>query len=85
MSTDCGQIAVAEVVAYHNFPQTAHGGFIGVDIFFRHMGFLITSILAREIDAGGIGFVGFYARRAQRFSRPSQSYCWRRSSWVRFC
>jgi peptidoglycan/LPS O-acetylase OafA/YrhL len=59
-------IAVAGVVAYHNFPKTAHGGFIGVDIFFVISGFLITSILAREIDAGGIGFVGFYARRARR-------------------
>jgi peptidoglycan/LPS O-acetylase OafA/YrhL len=59
-------VAVASVVAYHYFPRTAHGGFIGVDVFFVISGFLITSLLAKEIAGGGIAFVDFYARRIRR-------------------
>ena len=59
-------IAVACVVAYHNFPKTAHGGFVGVDIFFVISGFLITSLIAEEIDRGHFQFGEFYARRIRR-------------------
>ena len=59
-------VAVGSVVAYHYFPKTAHGGFIGVDIFFVISGFLITSILAEQIAHGGIAFGDFYARRVRR-------------------
>jgi peptidoglycan/LPS O-acetylase OafA/YrhL len=59
-------LAVACVVAYHNFPKTAHGGFIGVDIFFVISGFLITSLVAEEIDRGRFSFPAFYARRIRR-------------------
>ena len=58
--------AVAMVVAFHYFPRTAHGGFIGVDVFFVISGFLITSIIARELTAGDFRFADFYARRVRR-------------------
>jgi peptidoglycan/LPS O-acetylase OafA/YrhL len=60
-------IAVGTVIAAHiGFPYMA-GGFVGVDVFFVISGFLITSLLLREIDTTGtISIAGFYARRAVR-------------------
>ena len=59
-------LAVACVVAFHYFPKSAHGGFIGVDIFFVISGFLITSLVAEEIDRERFRFRDFYARRVRR-------------------
>ena len=42
------------------------GGFIGVDVFFVISGYLITAILAREVDQGSFSFAGFYERRIRR-------------------
>jgi peptidoglycan/LPS O-acetylase OafA/YrhL len=61
-------IAVLLVVISH--AQLKHflgGGYIGVDVFFVVSGFLITGLLAREVqNAGRVSFVGFYAKRARR-------------------
>ncbi|MCC6069758.1 acyltransferase family protein [Massilia sp. GCM10020059] len=59
-------VAVLAVVLFHAFPALAPGGFIGVDIFFVISGFLITGILAREIEHGKFSFARFYARRIRR-------------------
>jgi peptidoglycan/LPS O-acetylase OafA/YrhL len=60
-------LAVGAVIAAHiGFPYAA-GGFTGVDVFFVISGFLITSLLLREMDrTGRISIAGFYARRAVR-------------------
>ncbi|MDN3238180.1 acyltransferase family protein [Glycomyces tritici] len=60
-------LAVGVVIAAHiGFPYMA-GGFVGVDVFFVISGFLITSLLLREIDTTGtVSIAGFYARRAVR-------------------
>ncbi|GAA2130622.1 acyltransferase family protein [Glycomyces algeriensis] len=60
-------VAVGVVIAAHiGFPYMA-GGFVGVDVFFVISGFLITSLLLREIDkTGTVSIAGFYARRAVR-------------------
>lgn len=42
------------------------GGFLGVDIFFVISGFLITSILLREMRDGKLSIVKFYNRRIRR-------------------
>lgn len=59
-------MAVLLVVAYHaGLP--VRGGFVGVDVFFVISGFVITSMLLRELrDTGRIDFRRFYARRARR-------------------
>jgi peptidoglycan/LPS O-acetylase OafA/YrhL len=59
-------VAVMLVVNFHGFPLAMPGGFIGVDIFFVISGFLITGIIAREIDASRFSLVGFYNRRIRR-------------------
>ena len=65
-------IAVLAVVLYHAQiyilgNQTFKGGFIGVDIFFVISGYLITSIILKELNAtGSFSFKYFYERRVRR-------------------
>jgi peptidoglycan/LPS O-acetylase OafA/YrhL len=59
-------IAVLLVVNYHAFPEALPGGFIGVDIFFVISGFLITGIIARELEQQRFSLVAFYNRRIRR-------------------
>ncbi len=59
-------IAVTTVVLAHaEFPFAA-GGFVGVDVFFVISGYLITSIISRELSAGTYSVLKFYERRARR-------------------
>ena len=60
-------LAILPVLFYHyKIPFIARGGFVGVDVFFVISGFLITSILWREMQEGDYSILRFYQRRAQR-------------------
>jgi peptidoglycan/LPS O-acetylase OafA/YrhL len=65
-------IAVVAVILYHAQitilgDQPFKGGFIGVDIFFVISGYLITSIILKELVATGtFSFKHFYERRIRR-------------------
>lgn len=60
-------IAVLLVVIGHASIGWFDGGFVGVDVFFVISGFLITSLLTKELTATGKISIGrFYARRALR-------------------
>jgi peptidoglycan/LPS O-acetylase OafA/YrhL len=60
-------VAVFLVLVYHIWPGSLSGGYVGVDVFFVISGFLITSMLARDIEVRGkIHLLEFYARRARR-------------------
>ena len=59
-------LAVLLVLIYHAFPKWAHGGFIGVDIFFVISGFLITSIILKGLSTNAFSFVWFYCKRIIR-------------------
>ena len=59
-------IAIIFVVLFHNFPDFASGGFIGVDIFFVISGYLITTIITEELRENRFSFLTFYERRIKR-------------------
>jgi len=64
-------IAVGAVILYHTqitiLGQPFIGGFIGVDIFFVISGYLITSIILKELlTTGTFSFKHFYERRIRR-------------------
>lgn len=59
-------LAVVPVVLFHAGVPWIGGGFIGVDVFFVISGFLITSIIAGEMEAGTFSILKFYERRIRR-------------------
>lgn len=59
-------VAIVPVVLFHCGMGALSGGFVGVDVFFVISGFLITSVIAREIAAGRFSMARFYVRRAKR-------------------
>jgi peptidoglycan/LPS O-acetylase OafA/YrhL len=65
-------VAVYLVVAFHAGLGWFRGGFIGVDLFFVLSGFLVTSIMMRDLVAiGRIDRRRFYARRVRRILPPA--------------
>ena len=59
-------LAVLPVVLCHAGVPGFSGGFIGVDVFFVISGYLITSIVTREVAEGSFSLRSFYERRARR-------------------
>ncbi|WP_167784585.1 acyltransferase family protein [Ramlibacter rhizophilus] len=59
-------LAVVAVVLHHLMPSAVTGGFVGVDVFFVISGYLITTIIHREMAQGRFNFGRFYERRARR-------------------
>jgi peptidoglycan/LPS O-acetylase OafA/YrhL len=59
-------VAVLVVVLFHAVGEAFPRGYLGVDIFFVISGFLITTIILRDLAAGRFSFTGFYLRRARR-------------------
>jgi peptidoglycan/LPS O-acetylase OafA/YrhL len=59
-------IAIILVILYHAFPSIVRGGFAGVDIFFVISGYLITSILLKDLHSKNFSILSFYGKRARR-------------------
>lgn len=59
-------LAVVSVMIFHFNSDWLSGGFLGVDIFFVISGYLITSIIARQIEEKRFTFRDFYTRRIKR-------------------
>ena len=59
-------IAILAVVAFHAFPKSIRGGFVGVDIFFVISGFLISTIIIQSLNNGNFNLLEFYSRRIKR-------------------
>lgn len=60
-------IAVVSVLLFH-FKLGLPGGFVGVDIFFVISGFLITSIIQRDIEADNFRLSKFWIKRIRRIT-----------------
>lgn len=58
-------VAVLPVVVFHA-GLGLDGGFVGVDVFFVVSGYLITSLLLKDLDSGCYSILDFYERRARR-------------------
>jgi peptidoglycan/LPS O-acetylase OafA/YrhL len=54
------------VLAFHAFPTSLRGGFVGVDVFFVISGYLISGIILHAANEGRFSFVDFYGRRIRR-------------------
>ena len=54
------------VILFHAGLAIFSGGYVGVDVFFVISGYLITSIILSEQQAGRFSLAGFYERRARR-------------------
>jgi peptidoglycan/LPS O-acetylase OafA/YrhL len=59
-------LALLPVIFFHAGFGLFSGGFVGVDVFFVISGYLITSILLAEREAGAFSLIDFYERRARR-------------------
>lgn len=59
-------IAVFAVILYHAGYSFFGGGYIGVDIFFVISGYLITSIILKDISNKSFKLINFYERRIRR-------------------
>lgn len=59
-------LSVIPVIFFHAGFDFMAGGFIGVDVFFVISGYLISTILIRDLKLGRFDIFGFYERRARR-------------------
>lgn len=59
-------ISIIVVLMFHAGFGDWTGGFLGVDVFFVISGFLITSLISAELNAGNFTLRTFYERRVRR-------------------
>jgi peptidoglycan/LPS O-acetylase OafA/YrhL len=59
-------VAILLVLGQHSPTKPLANGYVGVTVFFCLSGYLITTLLVRELDTGTIDLRGFYRRRVAR-------------------
>jgi peptidoglycan/LPS O-acetylase OafA/YrhL len=59
-------VAVLAVVLYHLEISAFPNGYVGVDVFYVISGYLITSLISKDLAAGHFSVVSFYERRMRR-------------------
>lgn len=59
-------IAVISILLFHADSDLLPGGFVGVDVFFVISGYLITSLIKKQLTETGFSFRQFYLRRIRR-------------------
>jgi peptidoglycan/LPS O-acetylase OafA/YrhL len=66
-------VAVLVVILYHLGVPGFAGGYVGVDVFFVLSGFLITGLIADELDRTGTIALGTFIRRRMRRLLPASA------------
>ena len=61
-------LAILGVLVYHLYGRFLPGGFVGVDVFFVISGYLISSIIDRDLAQGRFSLARFYERRIRRIA-----------------
>lgn len=59
-------LAVLPVIFFHAGFEVFQGGFVGVDVFFVISGYLIASLIFKEISNNQFSLLSFYERRSRR-------------------
>ncbi len=59
-------VAIIPVLLFHAGIGAVSGGYVGVDVFFVISGYLITSLIREDLEAGRFSILGFYNRRIRR-------------------
>jgi peptidoglycan/LPS O-acetylase OafA/YrhL len=59
-------VAILMVLGQHAMTRPLIDGFVGVTVFFCLSGYLITTLLVRELSSGALDVRAFYRRRAAR-------------------
>lgn len=59
-------VAVIPVILFHLGFEWINGGYYGVDVFFVISGFLITSIILKELNSKSFSMLNFWKRRIRR-------------------
>lgn len=59
-------VAVLSVVFFHASVLRCQGGFVGVDVFFVISGYLITSLILKDLETEKFSLASFYERRMRR-------------------
>src|SRR5690242_14398558 len=59
-------VAILLVLGQHAMTRPLIDGFVGVTVFFCLSGYLITTLLVRELRTGSLDVTAFYRRRAAR-------------------
>ena len=59
-------LAVLPVIFFHAGIEAFNGGYVGVDIFFVVSGYLITSVILKDIEREKFSITYFYQRRVRR-------------------
>src|SRR3954466_2072422 len=59
-------VAILLVLGQHAMTRPLIDGFVGVTVFFCLSGYLITTLLVRELESGTLDVRGFYRRRVAR-------------------
>ena len=59
-------VAVLAVLFYHLGFRSFRNGLVGVDVFYVISGYLITSLLVKDLEAGRFSIISFYERRMRR-------------------
>lgn len=72
------------MVFYHVGFSSFRGGFVGVDIFYVISGYLITSLLAKDLLQDKFSIVSFYERRMRRIFLLFLQSCSFAPPWLSF-